>query len=375
MMASADSKATILVVDDNEANRRLARDTLEDEEYRVVLAQGGREALDLFVSERPDCVLLDAAMPEMDGFAVCARIRALPENADTPIVFLTAHRDIDTFDRALAAGADDFVSKPVRPTELVVRVRAALKMRRMKTELDEQFVAMRRQRDDLLRLQLQKERLIAYVVHDLKNPVNAMDLHAQALLGERLPEEANVSLRAIRSGARQLNRMIGNLLDLSKGDEGRLVAERAQVSISVLVKEVFDGLAPAAELHDVDLVSDLRVGESYVDANLFRRLLANLVDNAIQHAPRGTPVRVVGGRSGDGLLLDVIDAGKGIARETRATIFDPFVQVSGSKQEVGRSGHGLGLTFCKLVADAHGGHISIEDTPRGAHFRVWIPDV
>ncbi len=172
----ATTPATILVVDDNEANRALARSTLEDEGYRVVLATGGREGIAAFEREPPDCVLLDVRMPELDGFAVCEHIRALPSGPDVPVLFLTALRDVDTFDKALRAGGDDFLTKPVRPTEIVVRVQTALKLRRMGVELREQFAVLKRQRDDLVRVQLQKERLMAFVVHDLKNPVNSMDL-------------------------------------------------------------------------------------------------------------------------------------------------------------------------------------------------------
>ena len=177
--------ARILVVDDNEANRSLAQNTLEDEGYEVVLATGGAEGIAAFEKERPDCVLLDVRMPDIDGFAVCERIRALPHGSETPVLFLTALRDVDTFDRALRAGGDDFLTKPIRPTELVVRVQSALKLRRMSVELRDHYELLKHQRDDLLRLQLQKERLTAFVVHDLKNPVNSMDLHAQLLLRER----------------------------------------------------------------------------------------------------------------------------------------------------------------------------------------------
>src|ERR1700693_2345690 len=167
--------AKVLVVDDNEANRSLARSTLEDEGYEVILAAGGADGVDAFQNERPDCVLLDVRMPDIDGFCVCERIRALPHGPETPILFLTALRDVDTFDRALRAGGDDFLTKPIRPTELVVRVQSALKLRRLSAELREHYELLKHQRDDLVRLQLQKERMMAFVVHDLKNPVNSMD--------------------------------------------------------------------------------------------------------------------------------------------------------------------------------------------------------
>lgn len=135
MSNDPDSKpATILVVDDNEANRLLAQGTLEDEGYRVVLATDGAEGIAAFEREDPACVLLDVRMPGIDGFAVCKRIRALPGGTDTPVIFLTAQRDVDTLDRALRAGGSDFLTKPVRPTDLVVRVEKALELRRTRTE-------------------------------------------------------------------------------------------------------------------------------------------------------------------------------------------------------------------------------------------------
>jgi len=107
----------------------------------------------------------------------------------------------------------------------VIRVQTALKLRSGARELREHYELLKRQRDDLQRLQLQKERLTAFVVHDLKNPVNAMDLHAQVVLRDRdLPKSVHASVLQIRTQARQLHRMISNLLDLSKSDEGKLSA-------------------------------------------------------------------------------------------------------------------------------------------------------
>jgi len=127
--------ATILVVDDNELNRLLAQGTLEDEGYRVVLATGGAEGIAAFEREDPACVLLDVRMPQIDGFAVCKRIRALRRGMDTPVIFLTAQQDVDTLDRALRAGGSDFLTKPVRPTELVARVQKALGLGRPPTQV------------------------------------------------------------------------------------------------------------------------------------------------------------------------------------------------------------------------------------------------
>ena len=286
--------ATVLVVDDNEANRLLARHTLEDEGYRVLEASGGEEALAIVEREGPDCILLDVRMPGMDGFAVCERLRALPRGADTPVVFLTALRDVETFDRALRAGGDDFLTKPVRPTELVIRVQSALKLRRLSAELREHYDLLKHQRDGMVRLQLQKERLMAFVVHDLKNPVNAMDLHAQLLTRDRtLGESARESAAQIRSTARQLNRMILNLLDISKADEGKLTAKRNDIDLRALVEAIAGEMAVVARDRSVTIEVGVEVDRAMADEDLIHRTLGNLVENAIRHAPKGTAVRIL----------------------------------------------------------------------------------
>jgi two-component system sensor histidine kinase/response regulator len=365
----------ILVVDDNAENRALARATLEDEGYRVVTASGGDEAIELFEVERPDCVLLDIRMPGTDGFAVCARIRASSHGADTPVVFLTALRDVDTFDRALRAGGDDFLTKPVRPTELVIRVQAALKLRRMSAELREQYDLVRRQRDDLIRLQLQKERLTAFVVHDLKNPVNAMDLHAQLLLRNRaLPADARESVTRIRTDARTLLRLVLNLLDIAKSEEDALIPRLEEIDVEALTAEVVSASEVLATLAEVKLERQIELRRLRADPDLLRRVLENLLDNAIRHVPNGTVVRLIAAREGDSAAFRVADSGHGIPPEMREKIFDRFVQLESGERVVERAGRGLGLAFCKLAIEAHGGTIRVEDSDGGAVFCVRLPD-
>jgi signal transduction histidine kinase len=373
-MSRSTENPTILVVDDNEANLELARNTLEDEGYRVVLARGGAEGIAAFEREHPDCILLDVRMPGVDGFAACERIRSLPGGAATPVLFLTALRDVDTFDRALRAGGDDFLTKPVRPTELVVRVQSALKLRRMSEELREHYELLKRQRDDLLRLQLQKERLTAFVVHDLKNPVNSMDLHAQVLLREKgLPASARDSATQIRTEARQLTRMILNLLDVSKADEGKLAPKRSDVDLRRLVDEVVAELGVNAGSREVTLRASLETDRIHADDDLFRRVLTNLMENAIRYAPRETSITVTATRGPLGTELRVADAGRGVPEEMRERVFSPFVQVEEGERIVAHGSRGLGLTFCKLAVEAHGGQIWIEDASPGAVFCVRFP--
>jgi signal transduction histidine kinase len=370
----SENESKILVIDDNAANRALAQATLEEEGYDVVLASGGAEGIRLFASEQPDCVLLDVRMPDLDGFEVCARLRELPGGPETPIVFLTALRDVDTFDRALRAGGDDFLTKPVRPTELVVRVQAALKLRRMSADLREHYELVRRQRDDLMRLQLQKERLSAFVVHDLKNPVSAMDLHAQVLLHDReLPQRVRDTAGHIRSDARSLMRLILNLLDISKSEEGKLSAHVSKLDLKKLVREALESVEAKASAAGVNLCQELEVETVHADPDLVRRVIENLLDNAIRHARKGGQVVLSAVQRADAVEIRVADAGQGISPELREKIFEPFVQIEADGAASTRSGRGLGLTFCRLAVEAHAGQIWVEDADPGARFCFTLP--
>jgi signal transduction histidine kinase len=362
--------ATILVVDDNVQNRALAQATLEDEGYRVVLASGGEAGIAAFEREQPDCVLLDVRMPDVDGPTACERIRALPGGRDAPIVFVTAQRDVDTFDRTVRAGGDDFMTKPFRPNELVARVEAALKLRKLATERSELYGQVKQQREDLQRLQLQKEQLVAFLVHDLKNPVNAIELHAELMLRDR--DASARSLRCaekIRGEGRALLRMITTLLDIAKADEGRLAPVRQPIELRALIGSVMDELEIRAQSAGVRLACELEPLTPSADPDLLRRVLENLIENAIQHAPEASDVQIVARASQDGVEIRVRDAGAGVPPDQRDHIFERFVQ---GGRDSARGNRGLGLAFCKLAVEAHGGRIWIEDAAPGAAFCLWL---
>jgi signal transduction histidine kinase len=375
MVIETEKRPLILIVDDNEQNRALAQASLEGEEYDVITVTGGEEALRAFAAQPADCVLLDVRMPGMNGFEVCTKLRALPNGADTPIVFLTAQRDVDTFDAALRAGGDDFLTKPVRPTELVLRVQAALRLRRLNAENREYFALARRQRDDLMRLTLQKERLTAFVVHDLKNPVANVDLQAQVLLRDKeLPERLRPSVQGIRQELRSLTRLIMNLLDISKSEEGHLVPALAALDLDALLGDVFENLEVAAKSKHIALERKLEVRTLRADPDLLRRVLENLLDNALRHAPEDSTIHVTSRPHAGSVELRVSDEGTGVPEALRERVFDPFVQLESADRSVTRSGRGLGLTFCRLAVEAHGGRIWVEDANPGAVFCLSVPD-
>jgi two-component system sensor histidine kinase/response regulator len=372
--AAPDVRPVILVVDDNEQNRALVEATLEEEGHRVVLASNGEDALRAFDALRPDCVLLDVRMPGTDGLTVCRAIRTRAVGSETPVVFLTALRDVETFDEALQAGGDDFLTKPVRPNELLVRVQAALKLRRLTAENRDYHATIRNQRDAMMRLQLQKEQLMAFVVHDLKNPVSTLDLHAQLLLRDKsLSSSAQECARAIRNEAHLLIRQINNLLDLSKGDESELAAAPRVLELSELVREVQHSFELRASEKHVHVSAVLEPAHVHADPDLLRRMLENLLDNALRHAPPGSTVALGLEARADTVLLTVADQGAGVPASMREKVFERFVQADGGR--AGQGSYGLGLAFCKLVVEQQGGRIWVDDGKPGALFSVSLQRV
>jgi two-component system sensor histidine kinase/response regulator len=254
-------------------------------------------------------------------------------------------------------------------------VESALKLRRLRTELREHYDLLKKQRDDLMRVQLQKERLMAFVVHDLKNPVSAMDLLAQILLRDpSLSPDAKDSAAQIRGEVRQLTLMIMNLLDLSKAEEGQLAPKRTDFDLRALVLAVAAELKPLADDRKVTLRTVIDADRAHADEDLVRRMLANLIENAIRHAPAKSEVTVTTRSNSDATELSVSDTGQGVPEEMREKIFSPFVQVDASAGGApGRTGRGLGLAFCRVVAIGHGGTIAVEPGNPGSIFCVRLP--
>ncbi len=369
-------RGRVLVVDDNETNRLFVEETLVPLGYEVVSAASGAEALERFAAVQPDCVLLDVRMPGMDGFQTIDALRRLPGGADVPVLFLTALRDLDTFDRALRQGGDDFLTKPIHPATLLARVEALVRIRELDSKLRSLYDQLRAQRDALTRVQLAKERLTAFLVHDLKAPISVVSLSA-TLINRDSTASADVRGLAgsISREAHRMHQMVLNLLDVSRGEEGRLEPRRSDVDLGALVGDVARALDATANDHEVTIERsvDAALGAVPLDPDLFRRVVENLVENGIRHARRNGTVRIVARAAEAAIELRVIDSGAGVPGDMRERIFDKYVQVESTDGSVSRGGRGLGLAFCKLAVEAHGGTIFVDGTAPCGTFVVRVP--
>lgn len=373
-MAVEKQVTTILVVDDNPHNRALAEAHLKSFGYHVAMADSGAQALELVHEVSPSLVLLDVVMPKMDGYETCARLRAMKEARDLPIVFLTALSDVSSHQRAMDSGVDDFLTKPINRTELLLRVRSLLRISLLNRDLKQGFETIRTQHDALIRLQRQREELMQHIVHDLKNPLGAIEMNARYLLSSLPADDLLDATRDIVDSAGALRRMVMNLLDICRSEEGELVPTLSDVDVDKLVSTVIGEHTRESLDRQVELRGAVSATCTTVraDQDLLRRVLENLVVNAIRHAPRQSSIEILADCVDGQLELHVRDHGEGIPEAFREKVFDKYVRLEPNPSAL--SNRGLGLTFCRIAVEAHGGKVWVEpNRPSGADFVVRLP--
>ena len=353
------STVNILAVDDAADNLFLLESLLSEvENYTVQLAENGEEALTVIKKSPPDVILLDIMMPGLSGYDVAKRVREDPRLPYIPILLLTAHEQ-SSLVKGLDAGADDFLRKPFDVDELLARVRS---MVRLKRSIDAHRY-MVQQRDDF----------VARLTHDLRTPLVAanrvLDLCLQGTFGN-IDDEAQTALTNIVTNNTNLLKMANTLLEVYRHDAGQKSLAVATVSLQSLGNQVVTELAPLAEEKGLKLT--LEADKSYVirgDQLELRRLVTNLVGNAIKFTDAGYVTLQLHSKTEGTVSLDVKDTGAGISAEEQRQIFEWFRQ--GDHM---RSGSGLGLHLSQRIAQLHNGTITLESAPgQGSTFSLTLP--
>ena len=374
--------ARILIVDDESANVRLLERVLEREGYTHLRSTtDARQALPLYTESRPDLVLLDLAMPHVDGFQILERIKPLvPPKAYLPVLVLTADITMETKRRALESGAKDFLTKPFDQVEVLLRIRNLLETRLLHQELarhNESLEEIVRERTQQL---VQTEKLatmgslLAGVAHELNNPLTVVIGQAHLLREGEAGGSLVQRAQKIHTAADRCVRIVRNFLALAR----QHTPERREVRLNDVAREAVELLAYELRTGNVEVVLDLTedLPTLWADAHRLHQVLVNLIVNA-QHAMRGvTSARRLTlttrfDRERDRVWLEVGDTGSGIPPEIRARIFEPFFTTKPTGQ-----GTGLGLSLCQGIVEEHGGTITVESAPgRGAKFRIELPVV
>jgi signal transduction histidine kinase len=346
----------LLLVDDEERNLSLLEAYLAPLGCTLTRASGGQEALQAFEKERPDLILLDVVMPDLDGLDVLTHIRASEQGTRVPIILVTGYTEREERLRGFEAGADEFLEKPVDRALLLARVRTLLLLNEARSEL--------RQRNALLeRLQQEQREMTAFLVHDLKNPLSIVNLNlawVKDSLSPMAPDVDEAVNDALDASAR-LKRMLEELLAVARIEAVDAPLTRVPVDLSELLAEVVRAHTREALDRRVSFRVEAEPG-LFVSADraVVQRILENLIRNALRYTPTDGWIGLAT-RGGASVEIRVSNTGPPIPFHEQRKIFEKFKR-SGDAPLAG--GHmGLGLYFCKRAMDAHQGSIMVADAP------------
>ncbi|MBI2191144.1 MAG: response regulator [Planctomycetes bacterium] len=359
----------LLVVDDDEKNRLLLRDLLEAQRYQVVEAADGHRALRLAREARPHSILLDVMMPDLDGFEVCRRIKADPVTAAVPVLLVTALTDRAERLAGIEAGANDFLSKPIDTQDVLLRVRNAVHAKCL-------FDQVQAQVEQLQRLEALRDDLTHMIVHDMRSPLTTirgcLELFRHRA-GPRLEGKETPLLDRAYQATGILLEMASSVLDVSRLEAGQMPLDRSRYDLATLVTEFLAALGSFPNQCRIAFQPPPCPMTALCDAFVIRRVLFNLVGNAIKFTPAAGEVRIRLESRDDQVQVSVSDTGRGIPEEYHQKIFEKFGQVAAGRGKQPYS-TGLGLTFCKLAVEAHGGRIGLESRlGEGSTFWFTLP--
>lgn len=351
----------ILVVDDEPNNFDVIETLLSDSCYELHYVANGLEALNILPTVRPDLILLDVMMPGMNGYEVCKRIKEDPVWQAVPIIMVTALSEKTDLDRCIRQGADDFISKPIHGLELRARVHSMLRIKQ--------------QYDDLQRLLQLREDMVNMVVHDLRNPLTNLVLGLEMIKNPALPPgRYQVQINRMTFAAQCLRLLVDDLLTLAKLESGQLSLNLVSMGVRDLIWVSVDEFQSIITQNNITLTTHLDpfLPLVKVDAPLMHRVLDNLLSNAFKFSPPGSEVRVMAQKLECGQVsIEIRDEGPGVPDNLRDKIFEKF-GIGLVAENVSQLG--LGLAFCKMVVEAHGGTIAVEaNQPQGAVFKVQLP--
>jgi CheY-like chemotaxis protein len=346
----------ILIVDDTPANIKILIDTLTNPDYELLIATSGTIALKIAASEALDLILLDIIMQEMDGYEVCAKLKANTATQQIPVIFITARDDEEDETKGLELGAVDYITKPINPVIVQARVKTHLKLKHAYEELENKNAA-------LAEAAILRDNVDGILRHDLKSPINGIIGYTEVMA----ELELNPKLEKIRGkietlGYETLN-MINRSLDLHKMEIGIYHYQPDSTNVLRIFKKIMvetTGYAQARKLS----VKLMLFGKSVTEDDTFivqgeyllcYSMFANLFKNALEAAPVETLITVSfsGDENKENAIISIHNKGV-VPKEIRENFFDKYTTFGKS------NGTGLGTYSAKLMAETQGGNISFE---------------
>ena len=368
---------SIIAVDDTPANLRVLSAMLKDCGHRVRAFPSGALALPAAARDPPDLFLLDIMMPEMDGMELCRRLKEQESLRSVPVIFISALNETVDKVKAFHAGAVDYVTKPFQLEEVAARVNAHMTLRRLQVALAARGDELQRSYDQLRQLEQLRDNLVHMIVHDMRSPLMVVNGYLE-LLKQLAAAKLNAQeLRCLEDSAQSsalLVEMISSLLDVSRMEAREMPVNRTPCDLAGLAHDVVESLRGPAERQQLTVTPPAGAAPAVCDTNLIRRVIANLLGNAVKFTPKGGTITLtVTPATPAGWRVAVADSGPGVAPADQQRIFEKFGQVQ-ARQEGHKYSTGLGLAFCKLAVEAHGGTSGLHSVEgQGSTFWFVLP--
>ena len=363
----------LLVVDDVQTNVLLLKALLGKEGYGILVANNGQEALEVIRNENPDLILLDVMMPGMDGFEVAERLKSEEFRCEIPIIFLTALDDTQSIVNGFKLGAGDFISKPFRKEELMVRIKHQLSLVAARRIIEEK-------NEELRKTIAGRDKMYSVIAHDLRSPMASMKMLLNTIMmsveKDKIDPDIFDMLEMSNKTSEEVFSLLDNLLKWTKSQLGKLTVIPQKLDISGLADGVVEVMNSGAEVKHIKLIrTDHESFFVYVDIEMIKSILRNLISNAVKFSNPDSEIKV-GIKAEDGkVIVSVTDSGKGIKKEDQHKLLKDSTHFTtyGTNSE---EGSGLGLLLCRDFARKNGGELWFESEENlGSVFSFSLPQL
>ena len=352
----------ILIVDDVVSNVLLLKILLTNEKFQVCTANCGNMCIEQAKKEKPDLILLDVMMPDINGFDTAVILKKDPETQDIPIIFLTALNNPSDLVHGFQVGANDFLTKPFNKEELVMRV-----MHQIQLVAAKRIIV--RQNDELRRTINNRDKMYSVIAHDLRSPMASirmvLNLAVNVVSPDTVGPEIFELLDKANRESEETHDLLDNLLKWTKSQTGRLNVVYQDFDLEEVVPGVVDIFTMIAEMKKITLKyipSEEKI-TVHADNDMVKTVIRNFLSNAIKFTPEGKGIEVFFKREGDFARISV--------RDRVETIFHKGETTYGTG---GEEGSGLGLQLCQDFARKNGGDAYVESVEgEGSTFSFTIP--
>lgn len=361
---------TILIVDDNPNNVKVIALSVRQLNHKLVIATNGKIAVDLVERTRPDLILMDVMMPEMDGYEACRKIKSDPKNDNIPVIFLTALNDKENTVMGFEAGGVDYITKPFNQNELISRINTHLELKFTRDELEKTTKY-------LSEINGVKDKMFSVIGHDLRSPLGSVKMTLEFLSQATdliSPEELKTTVDLLVKTTDEVFGLLDNLLGWARSQSGNLKIIPEKVSIADLVNSVYLLQKGNINLKNLkfynEVPDDLHV---IADVTTLKIVLRNLLSNAIKFTPEHGMIKIRSQASEKKAEILVEDSGIGIDAENIPRLFDIKQHFStyGTNKE---AGSGLGLVLCYEFMEKNKGDIRVvSEVGKGTTFFLTLP--